>query len=612
MPSSQRRTIPAPLATIGSLKAAPGQLRVPPAAGLFLMRYLRSFPVRSVGGNWIVHSHLPPLNGPAYRRFVSLHLVRRIAGPSHAQVGLTNACPQDCVYCYNKQRRGRSLDTASILDVIDRLQEMGVVWLGFTGGEPLLNRDIVRITERAARGCAVKLFTTGCGLTPQLAHDLVSAGLFSAAVSLDSRDAAEHDAGRRYPGAFAEALRAIETMKQTEGLHVSVSAVFSRQAIAGGEVEPFLGFLEDLGVDEAWLSEVKPSVAGCCDAAQVIGTQEHRDLCALQDRWNARRPAALTVNYLGHFEDGSTFGCNAGVKMVYIDAFGEVSPCVFTPMTFGNVKERPLEELVEEMRGHFSPGDSCWINEHYDVLRELAGDAMMLDAEQSVVAAERAGTASPPAFDRILYGSGGPAAGAPLGSGEHAVGSGARPTAADREASGDAPGVGPANGRGKGRAMTAIESRGGAGTAGDGDAAGAGGRERLIRLTGRLLAGTFAVVGLIFLILPGRVLAAFNRLSAGIGLPDAPTRGYAFYLALAVAYMYVVTLLAWMMARRPTERVYPWLLVHAKAASSLLSLLLFAVDQQYLIYLANFVVDGAIALLVAGLCLRRGAHRDPA
>jgi MoaA/NifB/PqqE/SkfB family radical SAM enzyme len=612
MSSSRRRIIPAPLATIGSLKAAPGQLRVPPAANLFLMRYLRSFPVRSVGGNWIVHSHLPPLNSPAYRRFVSLHLVQRIAGPSHAQVGLTNACPQDCVYCYNKQRRGRSLDTATILDVIDRLQDMGVVWLGFTGGEPLLNRDIVRITDRAARGCAVKLFTTGCGLTSRLAHDLVSAGLFSAAVSLDSRDAAEHDAGRRYPGAFAEALRAIETMKRTEGLHVSVSAVFSRQAIAGGEVEPFLEFLEGLGVDEAWLSEVKPSVPACCDATQVIGTQEHRELCALQDSWNRRRPSSLTVNYLGHFEDGSTFGCNAGVKMVYVDAFGEVSPCVFTPMTFGNVTERPLEELIEEMRGHFSPGDSCWINEHYDVLHELAGDAMMLDARRSAAAAERAGAASPPAFDRILYGSGGAAADARTRSGARAVASGARSNAAGREASGEAPGGAPANGRGKGRPMTAIDSGGGAGAAGDRDAAGADGRERLIRLTGHLLAGTFAAVGMIFLILPGRVLAAFNWLSAGIGLPAAPTRGYAFYLALAVAYMYVVTLLAWMMARRPSERVYPWLLVHAKAASSLLSLLLFAVDQQYLIYIANFVVDGAIALLVFGLCLRRGAHHDPA
>ncbi len=133
----------------------------------------------------------------------------------------------------------------------------------------------------------------------------------------------------------------------------------------------------------------------------------------------------------------------------------------------------------------------------------------------------------------------------------------------------------------------------------------AAGRERRVRLNGFALAGTFAVVGIIFLIIPGQVLAAFNWLSRGIGLPESATAGFGFYLGLAVAYMYVVTVLAWMIARHPSDRVYPWLLVQAKAASSLLSLLLFAVDEQYLIYLANFVVDGVIAVYVAWLCLRR-------
>lgn len=417
MTTSARRIVPAPLAMAGSIRAAPSLLRVSPAVSLFLMRYLRRFPVKDVGGRWIVHSHLPPLNSPAYRRFVDLHLVRRVEGPSHAQIGVTNACPQNCVYCYNKQRRGRPLDTATIRGVIEDLRDSGVVWLGLTGGEPLLNRDIVSLVDLASPACAVKLFTTGCGLTARMAADLAAAGLFSVAVSLDSHDAAEHDAGRRYPGAFAAALAAVELLKATEGLHVSVSAVFSRKAIASGEVEPFLEFLEGLGVDEAWLSEVKPSVPGCCDATQVIGEKEHSALCELQDRWNGRRPAPMTVNYLGHFEDGSTFGCNAGVKMVYVDAFGEVSPCVFTPMTFGNVKDRPLTDLLAELRSCFSARESCWINDHYEVLRDLAGDAMMLDEERSQAAARRSAPGSPPAFDRLLYGAAGRRAAAGVSSG---------------------------------------------------------------------------------------------------------------------------------------------------------------------------------------------------
>ena len=151
------------------LAANPNMLRVKPSASLFMARYMNRFPVRRYGDNLILHSHLPPLTGRAYSRFVSHHLVARRPGPSHAQVGLTNACPQNCEYCYNRQRTGVPMDTPTILKVIDDLRDAGVAWLGLTGGEPLLNPDIVDITAHASGDMAVKLFTTGVGLTPSLA-----------------------------------------------------------------------------------------------------------------------------------------------------------------------------------------------------------------------------------------------------------------------------------------------------------------------------------------------------------------------------------------------------------------------------------------------------------
>ncbi len=137
--------------------------------------------------------------------------------------------------------------------------------------------------------------------------------------------------------------------------------------------------------------------------------------------------------------------------------------------------------------------------------------------------------------------------------------------------------------------------------------AGAMNRDRLTRMCGYSLAGTFAVVGIIFLAIPDKVLAAFNWLAAGIDWPLSPADGHTLYLALAVGYMYAVTLLAWKLARHPGERVYPSLLVHAKAASAVVCLGLFAIQGHYLLYLANFVVDGAIAAFVWWLCLRRRA-----
>jgi len=345
----------------------PRLLRVRPALGWFFLKYMRKFRIRDFGGNLVLHSHLPPLNSPAYGAIIREQLVEQRDAPSHAQIGLTSACPQRCVYCYNRDRTGRPLDTSEILSAVRDLQEMGVRWLGWTGGEPLLNKDIVSLTGAAAERCAVKLFTTGSTLTPALARDLKNAGLFSVSVSLDHWTESVHDANRGVRGAFATALRAIDMFLAVDGLHVGVSGVLSKEMIRNGQTEEFLAFCERLGVHEAWLSEVKPSVQAFWNEDLVIDEDDRLRLVDLQDRYNRR--GGLTFNYLGHFEGREHFGCNAGHKMVYVDAHGEVSPCVFAPMTFGNVRERSLPGIIRDMMGRIPPGGECFINGNYRVFQ---------------------------------------------------------------------------------------------------------------------------------------------------------------------------------------------------------------------------------------------------
>lgn len=372
------------LALVRALARNPQILRARPALNLFMLRYLGKFRPVSVAGNVILHSHMPPLNSPAYRRFVDEHLLARADGPSHAQVGVTNACPQRCAYCYNKGRSGEVMDTSTIIRVIADLKNLGVFWLGLTGGEPLLNPDLVRIVESAGGDCAVKLFTTGSTLTPELAAALRDAGLFSVSVSLDHWREDEHDRARGTPGAFRDALKAIEVFKNVGGLHVGVSAVLSREMILRGEVEELLSFLIGFEIHEAWLSEVKPSVQSFWDKKLVITEEERRGLVALQDRYN--RDGRITVNYLGHFEEREHFGCNAGHKMVYVDAFGEVSPCVFVPMTFGNVREKSVREIIASLRRRFPSEESCFINRNYERLAALGGGRLPLDRAASEAA----------------------------------------------------------------------------------------------------------------------------------------------------------------------------------------------------------------------------------
>jgi hypothetical protein len=122
---------------------------------------------------------------------------------------------------------------------------------------------------------------------------------------------------------------------------------------------------------------------------------------------------------------------------------------------------------------------------------------------------------------------------------------------------------------------------------------------RLYRVVSFVLMLAFAATGLLFLLSPNAAPAFFNSLSPRFGMPAAPLHGPGFYLILAAGYMYVVTVLAFLMYRRPEEPAYPLLLTHAKLASSLLSLAFFLLHAHYLVYLANFIVDGIIGLGVA-------------
>lgn len=369
------------LALIKAVLSKPQMIKAKPSVNWFLCQYLRKFTVQNVGGQLVLHSHLPPVNSKAYSRFINEHLLTKPAGPSHAQIGLTNACPQNCAYCYNKRRTGVRMDTPTIKKTIQDLKRAGVFWLGFTGGEPLLNPDIVEIANSVGDDCTLKLFTTGCNLTPELAKDLRNAGIRYVSVSLDHRLESEHDRARGYPGAFRIALKAIETFRNLEDVHVSVSSVLSKAMLQEELVEEFLHFLIELQVHEAWLSEAKPSVESLWNSDSVMTEEERLMLVRLQDRYN--KEGKVTVNYLAHFEGKEHFGCCAGHKMVYVDAFGYVSPCVFTPITFGNVQERPVLDIVREMKACFPTENRCFINTNYKLMQKYYRGSAPISVEDT-------------------------------------------------------------------------------------------------------------------------------------------------------------------------------------------------------------------------------------
>src|SRR3954451_15916397 len=140
--------------------------------------------------------------------------------------------------------------------------------------------------------------------------------------------------------------------------------------------------------------------------------------------------------------------------------------------------------------------------------------------------------------------------------------------------------------------------------------------ERFVVANLWLLAASFAVVGILFIAVPDGVLDRISDLGDQIGsFTRAPETTEKFWLALAFAYMVVITGICVVVAT-DVVRFRPVLLVLAagKAASSLGSLAFFVFDQDVFIYLLNFVVDGSlvvVALLLYSIAGRVGAPAAP-
>jgi hypothetical protein len=127
--------------------------------------------------------------------------------------------------------------------------------------------------------------------------------------------------------------------------------------------------------------------------------------------------------------------------------------------------------------------------------------------------------------------------------------------------------------------------------------------EEFVVLSLRLLALSFAIVGLLFIIAPNGVGNVISDLGDSLGsFTRAPHTEQQLWLALGFAYMVVITGIC-LVAQADVVRYRPLLLVLAagKTASSLASLGFYLFDQDVFIYLLNFLVDGFLALLALWL-----------
>lgn len=138
--------------------------------------------------------------------------------------------------------------------------------------------------------------------------------------------------------------------------------------------------------------------------------------------------------------------------------------------------------------------------------------------------------------------------------------------------------------------------------------------ERVAVLSLRLLAASFAVVGLLFIAVPNGTLDVLTDIGDVFGdFTPAPHGDQQLWLALGFAYMVVITGIC-LVVQADVVRFRPLLLVLAagKAASSLAALGFYLFDADVFAYLLNFLVDGFLTVAALWLWSLAGRVGDTA
>jgi pyrroloquinoline quinone biosynthesis protein E len=131
---------------------------------------------------------------------------------------LTYKCPLHCPYCSNPmdmQETNDELDTEQWLNALTQAREMGAVQLGFSGGEPLLRKDLEELVTHANElGFYTNLITSGIGLTEKRIAALKDAGLAHIQLSFQSANADENDLIGNKRHSFKQKLNVAKLVKQ--------------------------------------------------------------------------------------------------------------------------------------------------------------------------------------------------------------------------------------------------------------------------------------------------------------------------------------------------------------------------------------------------------------
>ena len=296
---------------------------------------------------------------------------------SHIDLALTGRCNFRCKHCFNAADCNPRADEPAleeILKLIGRLDECGVGRLRLTGGEPLIRKDFLKITEELSRRKMriTEIATNGWFITPELL-DALSAQKHHPIWFVSFDGMGFHDWLRGVSGAEERVLRNIQLLCD-RGYTVQVHQCVWKDSL--DSVRPTILRVRDMGVLAYRITTVEPGTRWMQAAPdQTISPSDwQRWIPDFLDWWYENGiPMDLNIWSIWTHEYGtdhvqihpdiSSFGkdkdkipvCLDARKMPYIDSDGRLLTCLGISgeaevhgLNWGNVYRDDIQELLTE------------------------------------------------------------------------------------------------------------------------------------------------------------------------------------------------------------------------------------------------------------------------
>lgn len=136
--------------------------------------------------------------------------------PSICQFELTFKCDFHCRHCYtdcyNKPDYAKTeLGLEKVKSIIDKIYDAGIIWLCFTGGDPLVRKDFLHIYRYAKKkGFIVTIFTNGYSMDKRIAGELKDNPPFVVEITLNAASREVYEKISRKHGSFSKTMQGID------------------------------------------------------------------------------------------------------------------------------------------------------------------------------------------------------------------------------------------------------------------------------------------------------------------------------------------------------------------------------------------------------------------